>query len=51
MEVNIISETAEVPTSCDCRGESQEGDCTLEKKGILGYVAYYCSGCKTCIMN
>lgn len=39
------------PTSCSCSGDSQGGNCKLEKKGLFGYVAYYCNGCNTCTMN
>lgn len=39
------------PTSCSCSGGSEGGTCKLEKKGLLGYVAYYCNGCTTCTMN
>lgn len=39
------------PTSCSCSGGSEGGNCKLQKKGLLGYVAYYCNGCTTCTMN
>lgn len=39
------------PKSCDCSGGSEGGNCKLEKKGLFGYVAYYCNGCTTCTMN
>lgn len=35
---------------CTCSGGGS-GTCKLEKKGLLGYVVYYCTGCTTCTMK
>jgi hypothetical protein len=50
LNVSIISDV-DAPSSCKCSGGSQGGSCKLEKKGLFGYVAYYCNGCSTCTMN
>lgn len=50
LNVSIIADV-DAPSSCSCSGGSQGGSCKLEKKGLLGYVAYFCNGCTTCTMN
>lgn len=50
LEIRSVAEM-DSPTSCTCSGGSQGGDCKLEKKALMGFVAYYCSGCSTCTMN
>lgn len=39
------------PKSCTCSGTPGGDNCKLHKDCILGYCAYYCSGCTTCTMN
>ncbi len=39
------------PKSCKCSGTTGGDSCKLEKEGLFGYVAYYCTGCSTCTMN
>ena len=43
-------EDAGGPKGCSCSGTSG-GSCKLEKEGMFGYTAYYCTGCTTCTMN
>lgn len=50
LNVSIISDV-DAPSSCSCSGGAQGGSCKLEKKGLLGYVAYFCNGCTTCTMS
>lgn len=51
LKIKPIAEYSDVPTICVCKGTNQDGDCKLEKKKLLGFVAYYCSGCTTCLMD
>lgn len=44
-----LKDTNDKPKSCSCTEGS--GTCKLEKTGLLGYVAYYCTGCKDCTMH
>lgn len=46
-----VTSLEEAPRSCSCSGGNQGGSCKLEKQGMFGYVAYYCTGCQTCTMN
>jgi len=46
---NLLS--FDTPSSCGCSGESQGGNCKLEKASFLGTKVYYCSGCTTCTMD
>jgi hypothetical protein len=39
----------DAPKSCSCSGGGS--GCKLEKEGLFGYVAYYCTGCTTCTMK
>lgn len=39
----------DAPKSCSCSGNGS--GCALQKEGLFGYVAYYCTGCTSCTMH
>lgn len=48
-ELKIMS-LVEASKACKCSGISGTS-CKIKRAGLLGYEAYYCSGCTTCEMN